>query len=89
MQPIKINSTEAELPQELQDQSTSGEDGSQVLTFTTKEIREKKPELLAYIKVFLMRYFLYKHDVQDREYHLGRIFKISSTNSKSLKCLVP
>ncbi len=51
MQPIKINSTEAELPQELQDQSTSGEDGSQVLTFTTKEIREKKPELLAYIKV--------------------------------------
>ena len=51
MQPIKINSTEAELPQELQDQSTSGEDGSQVLTFTTKEIREKKPELLSYIKV--------------------------------------
>ena len=52
MQPIKINSTEAELPQELQDQSTSGEDGSQVLTFTTKEIREKKPELLSYIKAY-------------------------------------
>ena len=35
----------------LKNKWQQGEDGTQVLTFTTKEIRERKPELLSYIKV--------------------------------------
>ena len=52
-QSICVQSEQAVLPKELQDQSTSLDDGSQVLTFTTKEIRQRNPKLLNYMKVIL------------------------------------
>ena len=49
--PIKIQGTSSELPYELQKQSQARPDGSQILTFTTKDIRLGDPHLMNYIQV--------------------------------------
>ena len=43
--------SDVNLPSGLQDRIIPRQDGSQVLAFTTKDLREQKPELMAYIKV--------------------------------------
>ena len=70
--PIQIHSHVTRLPSTLRREVTSGSDGSQMLQFSTKDIREHKPELLAYIKVRWLSWKKFHRALSQYEYHLSR-----------------